>query len=361
MERKRKVALVVGDATKGGVISCVYNFVRRRPEGFETDVFVNGETPYRERLERASARVFSYPKVFSVLSCVARLRKKFRKEKYDVVHVHMTTLSFVPLFAALLAGVKVRICHAHSTTHRDEGFRYFVKNALRPLNVLFATHLAACSEKAARWMYGKRKNVFVLRNAVDETRFVYDETYADREREKYGLKRGKTFGFVGRLERQKNVLFLADILAEAVGRDEEIKLLIAGDGSLRGKFLDRCAALGVRENVLFWKEEGDVGKVYSLFDVFLLPSLYEGSPLVAVEAQVSGLPCLLSDTVTKECAFTPSVRFLPATDGKEWAEEGIKQASLPRFDNGKYIPGSGYSLEEERRRLYEYYKECVDE
>ena len=207
---------------------------------------------FDDEIRSLGGRVFYYPKVVThVFGAVKVLTKAFRKEKYPIVHVHMTTLSFVALFAAKLAGVKRRICHAHSTADRAEGWKWLVKNMLKPLAMLFATDLAGCSELSINWLYGRKaEKATLIHNAIDAERFAgaYAEVAAADADDAEPMK---TIGFIGRLERQKNVGYLVEVFKEVAEKRKDVRLLLVGAGREYAEIVEKVKKLGLTERVEF--------------------------------------------------------------------------------------------------------------
>ena len=358
-ENKIRIAQVLGNAGSGGVISWLMNFYRRVDrERFAFDFYMYSPSPYDEEIRSLGGRVFYYPKVFNVIGAFGTLRRCFKREKYDIVHVHMTTLSFVALAAAKSAGVSVRICHAHTSAHSGEGWKYFVKVLIRPLSKLFATHLAGCSELAINWFYGKKHAscAKLIHNAVDLTRFEFDDEYRRAAREELSLPNGRVIGFVGRLEKQKNAGFAVETFALVAGRSRDTYLLIVGSGSEREALKKKIAALGLSERVLLMPERRDVEKYFAVTDVLVMPSLFEGLPLVAIEAQAAGIPVILSDNITRETGLTENCRFLSLKSRRAWAEAVV--GTLESRDAGRSegaLAGGPFDIRAEAHALEEYY------
>lgn len=353
-----RLAWVLGYAETGGVMSWLMNYFRRIDRGkIKIDFYMYSPSPYDDEIRRSGGRVFYYPRVTHVFGAYRTLKKAFKENGYDVVHVHMTTLSFVALCAARSASVGRRICHAHSTANRGEGWKWAVKTLIRPLNRLFATEYAGCSEESIRWLYGEKraKNAILIHNAVDVSRFLprAPEVAAAAPDEDEGIG---TIGFIGRFERQKNVGFLIDVFKELSKTRANVRLLLAGAGSEEKELKDKAAKEGLGGAVEFCSWSGNVEKYYSAIDVLTLPSLFEGLPLVAVEAQAAGIPCVLSGNVTEEAAVTKNCVFVPLNDTAAWVralENALDAGRDPA--EALTLKGSDYDIEAEAARLEKYY------
>ena len=215
-----------------------------------------------------------------------------------------------------------------------------LKMLLRPFSKKYATHYFACSNLCGEWLYGKKiltnPNYFKINNAIQYERYLYNETYRKELKNKHGLTDEFVVGTIGRLEPQKNQLFLLDIFAAILKYKSNAKLFIIGDGYLFADLNDKINKLNLKDNVIILtsKEVGVRGsalKYYSLFDCFVLPSLYEGLPTVGIEAQINTLPCFMSDIITTETKISDRCDFISLSKScEEWAKTIIKNSNVER-------------------------------
>ena len=361
-EKKIKIAEIVGNATTGGVISCVLNFYRHVDRSrFAFDFYSYGPSKFDEEIKALGGNVFYVPKAIRPLSHIVKLKKLLKDGDYDIVHAHLTTLSVVSLLAAKLTKVKVRVCHSHSTTHKREATK-IVKDALRPFSKTFATHTAGCSEYSIRWLYGKKtaKTSFLLHNAIELDRFRPNEELRNRTRRTLGVDGDFVFGTIGRFVYQKNYKFLIDAFAIYCSRNKEGKLLLVGDGEEKKDIVSRIEKHGIKERVLILDEISDVQKYYAAFDAFVLPSRYEGLPLVAVEAQAMNLPCILSKEITHEADVGGIYCFLGIDSPEAWANEMQKLfEERPVCDVHDSLVGGNFDIVGETKRLEAFYEKIA--
>ena len=180
---------------------------------------------------------------------------------------------------------------------------------------MLTTHPCACSEYAARWMYGDKAvdsgKIKVFPNGVDTEKFSYDQGFRNEIRREFNIENNTVIGHIGRFNTQKNHKFLIDIFSEYHKIDKNAYLLCVGGGELMDEIKEYANKCGVADRVIFaGYRNADVQKFYSAFDIFVLPSLYEGLPVVAVEACAAGLPVLMSEHVTKEALITDRCEVL---------------------------------------------------
>jgi len=287
-------------------------------------------------------------------------RAAFEKNRYTIVHSHLNTLSVFPLYAAYRAKVPVRIAHNHSTTSRGEFKRNMMKQALRPFSKTFATHYAACADYPARWLFGSktvdRGNVRLIKNAVDISRFYPDTSARNRIRKEFGLENRFIVGHVGRFVFPKNHEFIVRVFAEAYRCNKNAALILVGTGELEADVRSLVKELGIEHAVVFTGLRRDVPDFLNAFDVFFLPSRYEGMPVVGIEAQAVGLPCLMSDAVPPDTAITPLVEFFPLTAGiDEWAHKLLSYENRSKKAYPDHIRNSGFEIEYAAEELCRWY------
>ena len=352
-----RVAQVLGRMDSGGIESVVMNYYRHMDrEKVQFDFYLSEESsfPQREELEGLGAGIYLIPPYSRLVKYHRVLHKAFREKKYRIVHAHLSTMSVFPLFAAWRAGVPVRICHNHTTAYWGEGIKTLLKYILRPFNKIFATDYFACGETAGRWMFGDRcfdrGEVTVMPNAIDTEQFAFDPAARAALREELGIPQDAfVVGHVGRFMYQKNHKLLIDIFAKLLKEKSEARLLLIGEGELIGQIKEKVERLGIRGTVIFTGVRNDVNKLYSVMDVFCLPSFYEGMPVVAWEAQANGLPCVFSDWVSKEAKQGAYCCFLdPARGPGEWVSAILRLGE--RLES--HVP----DIREDAKRLELFYE-----
>ena len=341
MERPLRVAQVLNRMDSGGIEAVVMNYYRhvdRDRIQFDFYFAADSAFPQREELERLGAGIFLVPSYSHPLAYHRALCRAFKAGDYTIVHAHLSTMSVFALFAAWRAGVPVRICHNHTTAHWGGGKKTLLKYILRPFNKLFATDYFACGEKAGRWMYGNRcfdaGRVHVMPNAIDTKKFEYDQAARIRLREELKIPQDAfVVGHVGRFMYQKNHPFLLQVFKEILRLRENAFLLLVGEGELQETIRQSVREQSLEGKVIFTGARQDVSKLYSAMDVFCLPSFYEGLPVVALEAQANGLPCVFSDRITSEVLLNQSAVCLPLETQQRWALKLLKVERLPEEES----------------------------
>lgn len=268
----------------------------------------------------------------------------------------------IELVAAWLAGCKVRIAHSHNTTCENQKADKF----LRPVFNRNYTTAFACGQDAGRWMFGKRKFT-IIPNGRNLKKYEYDSKKRIEYRNKLGIPSDTlVIGHVGRFNRQKNHEYLVHVFGEVYKKKRNSYLVLIGTGEKVGEIKNLVKELELENNVIFTGVIENVSDYLSAFDIMLLPSLYEGLPLVVIEWQIAGLPCIVSDTVTKECAITSLVKFESIKKEPEvWANEVVNLILQDRNDGKEFIfneiKTAGYDIESGAEKLKKLYSILVED
>lgn len=254
-----------------------------------------------------------------------------KEEQYDLIHIHLlSAANILPVLAACKGNKKAVIVHSHNSGIPAGVIRKLLHTCNLPILRRITSNQWACGNQAGLWMWGDNfLSQDIIYNAIDVTKYHRDDAKRAFLRKQIGIKEEEILlGFVGRLEEQKNPLFLMGILYQLVRMKPEVKLIILGDGSLKDKMKETAKKLSVEDKVIFLGVRSDVCQWYSAMDYFLLPSLFEGLPVVAIEAQACGVKCFLSNHITKEADVSGEVTFLPVDKGEEiWAKAIIEAKS----------------------------------
>ena len=355
-----RVAQMMTEMNYGGVEMVVMNYYRhidRSKVQFDFFVLEGSEIPQREEIERLGGRIYIVPHYKHLVQYEKTLIRLFKENNYKIVHSHMNTLSVFSLRVAKKAGVPVRIAHNHSTAGKGEYKKNLVKYMLRPFAKVYPTDLFACSHLAGDWLYGKNANYTVFNNAIELDKFVYNEQIREKIRKQYHIENKFVIGHVGRFCYQKNHDFLIDIFEKVHEREKEAILLLIGEGELEDEIKAKVYRLGLDECVIFAGTCSNVNEMYQAMDVFVLPSRYEGLPVVGVEAQAAGLPCLFSINVTKETKLLNNVFFENAFD--EYIEDVFNELNIKRINVAEKIKHAGFDIDNEADKLQNMYEELI--
>ena len=319
---------------------------------------------YDKELQEKGSRVYLVNYASRGLSRFIEEVNTFFEEhgsEYDIVHCQMPNSAFCVLRDAKHAGVKHRILHSHLNNSSDQ-FLHRLRNApLNAIGKMYATDRLACSEDAGKFLFGS-KPFTVIRNGIPIEQFAYDTDINSALRAEYGIPMdAPVIGCVGRMVKQKNYPFAVKVFAQFLRKRPDAKLVFIGDGTDRAELEQAIHDEGVTSFVLLLGVREDINRLYSMLDVFFMPSLYEGLPVSCVEAQASGLPCVYSTDVPHESDITQTGLFVDRTaDISQWV------TALERAMNGGRLTGNpevlsarGYSASANAEQLMRYYEQLM--
>ena len=362
-----RIAHIIGKLNAAGVEAVVNNYYKNIDHNkYQFDYYIDSDSsckPPQEMIDMG-ARYFVIPPYQHLFSHIKTLVRLFKENNYLIVHSGMNTLAPISLFAAWIAGVPIRINHNHSTAGKGEFKRNCLKYCLRPFAKVFANYYCACSKYAGIWLFGKNffssGKVTVFNNAVDTSKFAFSTSNRDKLRKELGISNKYVIGHIGRFTKQKNHYFLIDIFEKYYKKNSNAVLLLVGIGELQDEIKDAVKKKKLEDAVIFLGKRSDVDELYSAMDLFVLPSLYEGLPVVGVEAQVSGLPCIFSNKITREVAITENVYFLPI-DGSvsDWCSQITNFENLDLKRDKLKLKDCSFDIKVQANNLVEYYDECI--
>lgn len=328
---------------------------------------------FEDELIENKSKIFSVPTrrkeplkhYWKMIKTLFRERRNYRYIVLNTCHLYY----IFPLFIAKLFGIPNRIIHSHNGG--DEIKISSLRKVLISINKLLmkfsVTDYWACSKLAGEWMFGKKRKFKVIHNAIDVDKFKFDKNIRDYMRKQLNIKDDQfVVGHVGRFSYQKNHLFLIDIFNEIVKIKPNAVLLLIGDAVVDDNYLietkQKVKRLGLDSNVKFLGLRKDTNRLYQAMDCFVLPSRFEGLPVVGIEAQTAGLSCFFADTITDELKITDLVDFIPLDKSlKFWAEKVIKKTNEERIDMSSIIQKAGYDIKYEVSKLENYYRSNVSE
>lgn len=279
-----------------------------------------------------------------------------RKYKYQIVHVHAFTIGYFCLRTAHKCGVPVRIAHSHNNeTVRDS--KYLLKRIMQKLYPIYATDLFACSKEAGKYLFHSKK-FHVLNNAIDSSKFTANPAVRDDVRKELRIGDRIAVGHVGRFHAQKNHDFLLDVFAGFKKKHSNSVLILVGSGDLENQIREKISALGLDDSVMLLGNRKDMNRIYQAMDIFLLPSLFEGLGIVAVEAQAAGIPVIASDGVSLDAKVSPLIHYVKLSRGaSEWSEAAEKalKSEYCHKNMQKYIIKSGFDVKSTAGFLQNFY------
>lgn len=332
----------------GGISSLILNLIENKSKDFKFDLmafsYQNGDV-FLERVRRMGADIYQMPRprIDGYKKFINYLNDVFSKNKYDVVHCHITGWHAKPFMnVAKKHGIKNFILHAHTTKYDSRIDRLPpVQLYDKYLNYKNSVAYMTCSDLAASYIYGEKylskRKAYLIPNGMDETFFLdalSDEQKSAYHKEFYIPEGAFVIGHVGRFSTQKNHFFILDIANELKRKNVNFVLLLVGSGELFDSVKKKAEACGLENNIRFVGRRTDIASLMQYFDCMILPSFYEGLPTVAIECQASGTHMILSDAITKQCDMKLGLLdFMPIEDASLWADAIENTCKLEHINN----------------------------
>lgn len=364
--KKVVVLQIVNLFYSGGIREFLLNYYRSMDhDRFEFYFLVQRETPIPEDEDilAMGGKMFYGPAMYKNEREYCAFLRGFLKEhpEIDVIHCNQNLRNLIPLYVAWRAKVKMRISHCHKNENNESAAAKLKRNLICFLIKRFSTHNLACSESAARYMYGNSRNAIIINNALDSEKFCYNPEYRDEIRREFGLGDRPVVGHVGNFSLEKNQRFLLDMMAELKHVRDDAVLLMIGEGELFQDARKHAEALGLGDRVIFAKTRTDAYKFYSAFDAFVFPSKSEGFGMAIVEAECAGLPMLVAEEIHTNAVVDGLVELLPLKNGpEEWARKTDELLVQARgIHNEKKIIEAGFDMSTNVDRLQQVYEKGV--
>lgn len=335
-----------------------YDFINNQNEhsmAFENEIKAAGSRVYGIKSRRSNP-LRHYWEWFCLM-------KKIHKD-YEGIVLNVPGLTYIfPLVLARLFGIPNRIIHSHNGGYEKK------INIIRKILIFFNRHLLkycvtqyfACSHLAGEWMFGKNASVMVIHNAIETGNFIFNLEKRKKVREQMDVKDRFIIGHVARFSYQKNHMFLIDIFKAFHDKHPKAILWLIGgpdgDGSILKEVKEKVKMLHLDDTIQFLGIREDVPNLMQAMDCFVLPSRFEGLPVVGIEAQAAGLPCIISDKVTSETQITDLVKFASIDNLDEWTDLLNDIMDLPRRDTSLEIENAGYDISCSVKKIQQFYLE----
>lgn len=351
-----------------GVMSVIMNYyknINRDKIQFDFLYFKkipNNSFTYEKDIRSIGGKTFECVNLNNLHFFNKELDRILKENKYDIVHIHDAfILKFIFKTIRKYKNIKI-IIHSHATKWSDKKINSLRNWLLCLRNYKYADYLFACSEAAGRFMF-KDRDFYILNNAIDVCKFSYNADKRRQIRNKLKIDNKTVIGHVGNFNKQKNHEFIINVFEKVMFEKSDAILLLIGEGTLKSNIEKIVQEKKLNSNVLFVGKKENVQDYYSAMDVFILPSLYEGLPMVGVEAQCSGLPAIFSANITREVELT-NCKFLDLKQGSEgWKNEILHTKLVPeeiRKKAANLVTKKNFDIKNESNKLMEVYERIVN-
>lgn len=353
------------DSGVSTIVMNLYNKFDKNKMKIDFLIFKESNTSYINIVREKGSEVFCLKNPLDFkqsLVAILELKNFFKKnaKNYDIVHLHSPTLNEFTLRYAKKYGIRNRIIHSHSTMMSSNKLKNILhKILLRNVNK-YANNYWACSTEAANFLYGKKfcdaHSIELVKNAVEISKYRYNSNDAERLKKEYNVQNKMVVAHISNFSLIKNVMFLIPIIEEVVAVRKDIVFVFVGDGITKRKIEKKIIEKKLEKYCMFIGRKNNIQNILNLIDVILLPSIKEGLPVVAIEAQANGILCLVSDSITKESDIG-NIKFIPLNH-KIWSDEIIKIKPISaeqRIKLYKHIDNTDFNIDREGKRIQEIY------
>lgn len=324
------------------------------------DFVVNGkiDNQYKAIIESNNDRIFYVSsRQRKPIEYIRRLKKILSQEQYDIIHIHgNSALMEIDLYGIGKKNSAIKLVHAHNTQCSHKLLhKVLYRTFMRSFD-----YALACSEDAGQWLYGN-EHFYVFNNGINIQNFAYDNQEREMIRKTFQYENKYVVLHIGAFNEQKNHTFLLDIFSQVYRKNQQALLVLIGEGELRKFIEEKVKQLHLEDAVLFMGKQYNVREFYLASDVFLFPSLFEGLGIVAIEAQCSGLPCVVSSEVPNSAKVSDNINFLSLQDSAEiWAEKVLAyEGNCERLDNSEHVRRAGFDIHESAIAMSEFYVKLI--
>lgn len=358
-----RILHVFASLDRGGAETMLMNIYRnidRTKVQFDFVVNDNNEEyAYEKEIMDLGGRIYRIPRY--TLDNHLKYKKAWYKllmnnTEWKIVHAHHTSTASIYLRIAKYFNL-ITIAHSH-TAGGEFSFKSRIKMIMRYPIRYIADYLFACSVTAAKWMFGKDDTeVKIINNAIDSSLYVYSFVNRQMKRREFHIEDKFVVGHIGNFTNVKNYPFIIEVFDSILKKNSNSVLMLVGNMNNNPQIMKRVKELNFESKVIFTGVRSDVPELLSAMDVFLFPSLYEGLPLTLIEAQASGLKCIVSDTITDEVQITDLVEFISLDKSPDnWADSILNyKESYERRDTSEKIRQAGYDIKEKAKEMEDFY------
>lgn len=352
----KRLLCLLSNMNAGGAETFLMKIYRKIDRSrYQLDFCVNSKERcfYEPEIEALGGRIYRIPSKSENLKMFQeKLRLIITENKYQyVLRITANAAGLMDLKIAKRSGAKVCVARS-SNSNSEEGLKNKIAHFLGKLLYLRYVDIGiAPSKLAAEYTFGKmsvrRKKISIIHNALDTDIYEYSKLGRKCIREEFNISDDDiVVGNIGRFMVQKNHKFIIDVFEQVHKKNSNTYLMLVGNGELENEIRDKVSKKGLQKFVIFTGVRSDIPKILSSMDVLLMPSLYEGMPNTVIEAQATGLPCVISDTITREADITGLVKYVPLSQSYEvWGDSVLTSISNSRLNTRKNFTENNYDID----------------
>ena len=341
----------------GGIENFIMNHYRNiNKNSFQLDFIspYSKETYFEKEINALGGTIYHIPikETNNFFMLNREITRILRKNHYDIIHCNDTGLGYFYLRAAKKCNVPVRIAHSHASSSENT-IKGLIKTILMKAYVNKANVYFSCSELAGKYMFSQKSFQIIL-NGIDPTKYRYNSRIRNKIRDDLHINKNDiVLGNIARLSSQKNQLFALKVMSEL---PQNYKMIIIGEGELKSEIIKKIEKLNLNSRIILLPPTKKANYYYNAFDIYFMPSLFEGLPLTGIEAQFNGLPCVFSDRISKEVRQNGNVMFVSLDDTKN-VINAIKDAA--KEGRTRNVQTDNYDIKKCTKKLEKYYYEAV--
>lgn len=347
----KRILCIVGSMDVGGAetfLMKIYRALNKNEYQMDFCVAKKEKGFYEDEIRKKGGRIYRItPKTRNAWKNFNDIRKIVKNNQYkNVIRISQNSLSSLELLAARMGGAKKVAFRSSNSSVYGNKKEKFIHHLFRPFANLISNIKIAPSREAGKFMFGRSKFA-IIKNGLCVDDYVFSEKDRKKYRNEFSASE-KTFviGHVGRFNKQKNHKFLIDVFEKYHNKNHDSVLWLFGEGELKDDIEEYIKAKKLEKNVKFMGVRKDIDRIYSAIDCFVFPSLFEGMPNAVIEAQAAGLPCVISDSITRDCNVTKDVKFLAFDNNlSEWAASIVKNSNSSRKMKAAQLKKVGYDID----------------
>lgn len=364
-----RVAIIAGKVDSGGkknLIMEYYRHINRNEIQFDFICDSDSQAIPTEEIQSLGGRIYIIAPYQNILKNMSDMRKIFLKNHYLIVHAYNSTMNIFPMYVAKQCGIPVRISESLSMAHEGD-WKTILKKILRPMSKYFANYYMACGSECGKWQFGNKLfnegKVDVFKTVINTTFNSYHPDIREQTRKTHGWDNKIVIGHIGRFTVQKNSIHMLEIFGAIARKEPRAILCLIGDGELKEDMFKKIHELHIESQVNYLGRREDIQQFYNAMDCFILPSLYEGLPVVGLEAESCGLPMFFSTEITKEANACELGHFIGLDENIDiWADEILNacKKNMPiRKSYATKVRDAGFDSASEAERLQQYYIDAI--
>lgn len=358
-----RILQVVTSMNAGGIETMLMNYYRnidRSKVQFDFLVHRKEKGIYDDQIKKLGGKIYYFGRFSNIFIYNKRVKNFLLESNYKIIHSHINQYSFFPLKIAKNNQIPVRISHSHQYLTSNTSIKFMKK-----LLIYFCryrlqnqfTHAFACSSQAGEWLFNRNKLFKVINNSIETKEYIYNREKAEKVIREFDLQDRLVISHIGNFSTTKNYPFILNVFMEVLKKKKDAVLMLIGANQNNPEIEKMVEKMGMENSVIFTGVRSDIPELLQISNVFLFPSISEGLPVSLIEAQAAGVPCIISDTITREVKITDLVEFESLKSSPQvWGDKILMYANKNEKPNtSQSIVLAGYDINDNAKQLIDFY------